>query len=440
MNYEFELTEENLKSSLINDTLKRNSRINVLLKLINSLTRNSIISIDGAWGTGKTVFVKQIEAINKYDFVDKKNNEIDLREIDNEIKDEFNSKYVVYYYNAWENDNHVDPLLSIIYKLINDFPKLRNVTVDLKSKKVPINLKKFLTTWSNGLIQAEEVETFEELVNNIYTVEEQKQAFNNLLDSLIPVDKKMLIIIDELDRCNPAFAINTIEAVKHFYDNDKIVFLVSSNCEQLKHTVSSFYGDNFDGYGYLNKVFNFIVSLENINPLNYAKSVLQKVETNKFWDLLALGIFEHYNFSMREIGRYVYYMDMLESYYYKNDLFSTENSLVKNVFMPYCLGLKLKNIEKYNDFLSGNDIEEFLLFYSKNKKCQKITNRIFGLKNDKMSETAPTTQDYIKAIYTQYFIEVNNEDDDSSIESRTIRDRLLEVLSMISSYSTINHQ
>lgn len=431
MNYEFELTEDNLKESLKKDILKRNTKINNLLRLINSLTRNTIITIDGAWGTGKTVFVKQIETINKCDF-NENGKEIVLRNIDKLVKETFNSNHIVYYYNAWENDNHNDPLLSIIYKLINDFPKFKNITTDLKSNKIPINLKEFLKTWSQGLIQATEVQTLEELVNDIYTVDEQKQAFNNLLNSIIPNGKKMVIIIDELDRCNPKFAIDIIETIKHFYDNNNIIFILSSNNEQLAHTVSKFYGNNFDGYGYLNKIYNFIVSLEKVNPVSYVTLAFEENLGSTYFDTIALAIFEYYDFSMREIGRYMYYMKTLSSYYHSSDGFR-ENTFVKCVFLPYCLGLKLKNIKKYNDFINGNGINDFILFLNNNVNCQQISNDIYEreVKEEKRNEMQ--LNDYVKDIYNKYFTNVNS----GNYNIQIVRTNFLDVLSLISNWSEI---
>lgn len=430
MNYEFELTEENVKDSLVKDTLKRNSKINNLLKLINTLNKNTIITIDGAWGTGKTVFVKQIEGINHFDFNDE-DKEIKLPNIDKLIKENFNNNHIVYYYNAWENDNHQDPLLSIIYKLINDFPKMKSKTKDLKPNKIPINLKKFLQTWSQDLIQATDVETLEELVKNIYTVEEQKEAFNNLLNSLIPSDKKIVIIIDELDRCNPKFAVDIIETIKHFYDNDKIIFLISSNNEQLSHTISKFYGDYFDGYGYLNKIFNFIISLEKVDVHTYINFVLKKTTGSGYLECMCLGVSEYFDFSMREIGRYMYYVDTLSNYYYKTDYFRDDNELVKLVFLPYCIALKLKDIKIYNDFVNGNDYNDFLSFYNKNTNCKKIVDRIYNSKISVEDKEKISVEKYIVDIFERYFENL----DEDSYRNKEVRKSFLDVLSMISNFS-----
>lgn len=63
--YDMKLTEENLVDSIKKDYLGRNKKLSKLIDILNSLSSNVVISIDGNWGTGKTIFVKQLELINK---------------------------------------------------------------------------------------------------------------------------------------------------------------------------------------------------------------------------------------------------------------------------------------------------------------------------------------------------------------------------------------
>ena len=99
-----------------------------MMILMNLLKKNTVICIDGIWGCGKTVFVKQLELINKLHYEENRNlgNETSLNE---EIISEFNDKHFVYYYNAWENDNHIEPIKSIVYKIINDFFQSKKVKI-----------------------------------------------------------------------------------------------------------------------------------------------------------------------------------------------------------------------------------------------------------------------------------------------------------------------
>lgn len=115
--YDMQLTEDNLTNSIEKDYLGRNKKLDKLITILNSLNSNIVISIDGNWGTGKTIFVKQLELINK------KGN---LNALNEDSVKKFIDDYSVFYYNAWENDMHDSPLLSLIYNLINNYPKEKN--------------------------------------------------------------------------------------------------------------------------------------------------------------------------------------------------------------------------------------------------------------------------------------------------------------------------
>lgn len=140
--YDMKLTEENLVDSIKKDYLGRNKKLSKLIDILNSLSSNVVISIDGNWGTGKTIFVKQLELINKKE---------DLNVLNKDSIKKFKANYSVFYYNAWENDMHDSPLLSIIYNLINEYPDEKKQSVDSKVE-LPFNLKELLKSISGNLV------------------------------------------------------------------------------------------------------------------------------------------------------------------------------------------------------------------------------------------------------------------------------------------------
>ena len=90
--------------------------------------------------------------------------------------------------------------------------------------------------------------------NDIYTEYKQfKTELDNLKDFLRNWAKKLntpvVVIIDELDRCRPDYAIKTLEILKHFFDISGFVFVLAIDEEQLKSSVETLFGTkNFDGY------------------------------------------------------------------------------------------------------------------------------------------------------------------------------------------------
>lgn len=82
-----QLTEENLVDSIEKDYLGENKKLSKLIDILNSLNSNVVISIDGNWGIGKTIFVKQLELINK-----KKN----LNTLNKNSAKKFKNNYIVF--------------------------------------------------------------------------------------------------------------------------------------------------------------------------------------------------------------------------------------------------------------------------------------------------------------------------------------------------------
>ena len=61
--FELKPTEENLLSAYKNDQIGRNTDIHAFVDILNSLEDSCSIALDGAWGSGKTFFVKQAKMI-----------------------------------------------------------------------------------------------------------------------------------------------------------------------------------------------------------------------------------------------------------------------------------------------------------------------------------------------------------------------------------------
>ncbi len=63
----------------------------------------------------------------------------------------------------------------------------------------------------------------------------------------------VIIIVDELDRCRPTYAVKLLEEIKHAFDVHGLVFILGMNGEQLGHSLSGAYGPGFNGPAYLSR-------------------------------------------------------------------------------------------------------------------------------------------------------------------------------------------
>lgn len=89
-------------------------------------------------------------------------------------------------------------------------------------------------------------------------IREMKEGLTSVVDALVEVRMKLpiTIIVDELDRCRPTYAIKVLEEIKHLFDVNGVAFVLGLHGEQLAHSVTAAYGSSFDGPSYLRRFFN----------------------------------------------------------------------------------------------------------------------------------------------------------------------------------------
>jgi hypothetical protein len=68
-------------------------------------------------------------------------------------------------------------------------------------------------------------------------------------------NRQVFIFIDELDRCRPTYAIEMLETVKHLFDIPNFIFVLSTDTNQLQHSIKAVYGHDFDSHEYLSRFF-----------------------------------------------------------------------------------------------------------------------------------------------------------------------------------------
>jgi hypothetical protein len=268
---------------------------------------------------------------------------------------------VVFYFNAWASDHHEDPLQSILFSLINEFysaPKWADKVSKLTKNTVKTMVNGSLKALTKDIIDIEkimEIETIDDLVAQITSVNERKEAISKIVNEILPEGKKLLIIIDELDRCNPSFAVKVMEVMKHYYNDDKIVFVLSTNNRQLVHTIKKFYGQDFDGFAYLDKFYDLVFSLPPADIDNYLTRQLKIPEDGYYVNILPRAIAKYLNMSMREINRYFSTLGLIKGTLNAGGGIqqSVAFALTNYVFIPYALALRIKNITLYDEFLAG---------------------------------------------------------------------------------------
>ena len=345
-----------------------------LLQIMEKGTASSIgekgawtISLNAEFGNGKTTFLKMFQHF---------------------IEDEKKQDYNIIFINAWESDFYGEPIIAILselsnyikkeskwkynsQKIVNIIGKIGKTTasqtllsiaqtaVQLKTG-LNLDMKQLLKTIQDSIGE----ETFKKFNQRKTIIQEIKTV---LLD--YTKNKKLIIIVDELDRARPDYAVHFLEDIKHFFDIENVVFLVGVNRQQMEATVKCLYGKDLKFEGYYRKFFKQEIELPNpyreayrfIDTLIKKTQVkYQKEDKGSLSDpniknsYLCCKIF---NLTLREIE---YFLILIE-----NCLFSDERILGGSFMDIYsffiCLFIKEK--KEFNKILVGNyTVDDFFKF------------------------------------------------------------------------------
>lgn len=373
--YELQPNEENVRSTFLNDSIGRNKNLLNFIRMLNSLDENYSIALDSYWGSGKTFFVRQVkmilDATNETAFEKAENDEEILEKWNSLSKNMALKSYVSIYYDAWKNDHDDDPIFSLIYQMIIDTKSDESINSRIGTAEilsVAGKITKAIAGFDpNDIASSLKKEDYLSTLKERKTVDENIKKFIN---TILPEGcDHLLIIIDELDRCNPKFAVNLLERIKHYFSSDKIIFLFSVNLSELQITIRNYYGDEFNASRYLDRFFDRRITL----PPPDLDSFLFMIGFNnsKFvaHDMIKTVIQKN-NMQMRECIKYISTMELLEQELSQFDLCpnntpnSNANILLINIIIPIVIGEMICNIFLYNTFLMENDYSLLRYFFN----------------------------------------------------------------------------
>lgn len=377
--HDLQPTDDNIRNTFIRDSIGRNKDLVNFIKIIDSIDESYSIALDSYWGSGKTFFVKQVKMIldtiteDSYGEVEGKNQILSTwRTLSNQMQ---LKKHVPIYYDAWANDCDDDPIYSLVYQMILDTEINKGIKDKISFSDV-LSVAGKITEAIAGFDPNDIADAFKK-GDFLETLRERKdidKRIEEYINKLLPKGcDRLLIIIDELDRCNPEFAVKLLERIKHYFNNDKVAFVFAVNIEELQHTIKKCYGQGFNAKRYLDRFFDLTIKLPKPDMDKYYGS-------NNIINSTIKATVEHLDIQMRELPKYTRLCNKIEGFNVNkesdkncNTYDVTEdwyvapnmNEVILNIVIPYLLGLKITNEDSYNVFFSGNGAEEFIDFLLK---------------------------------------------------------------------------
>lgn len=378
MPFEILPTEDNLIESYSNNSLDRNKYIEQFYKMLTSNTSNfSTISLDGKWGSGKTFFIKHTQLLMSVKLYEER--KADFTSIFGKYDDEKYStiKYKVsnldqcdvfpFYYDAWDNDSDPFPVLSILYSICKS---LDNGLLEKKSIKENFNsILSCLSKSAPILFGVPDIYGCIKQINDDFKSSRNKELLLPVTDhhsiiasikALIKVVidnshcKSIVIFVDELDRCNPSYAVRLLEDIKHYFSIDNVTFVFSVNLSELQHMVKMVYGDKFDAFRYLDCFFDIRLNLPAIDQERYLKQEISQSEHIGILDHSILAVSSLFKLELREFYKFSKIVHLLAEND-SNSCIPEARHFVFYILLPLAIGLKFFDIEKFNNFIEGKD-------------------------------------------------------------------------------------
>ena len=82
-------------------------------------------------------------------------------------------------------------------------------------------------------------------------------------------NQKLVLIVDDMDRCRPDIAVKTLEVIKHFFDIEGLIVIIPVGKDRLTKYINAFYGlptdSREDKEEYLQKFLNETIQIPDLN-------------------------------------------------------------------------------------------------------------------------------------------------------------------------------
>ena len=207
------------------------------------------IAINGKYGMGKSTLLN---------FVQEKN--------------EDEKKFNIVTYDAWKEnyfDKPIIPIMHAISKISNLGDDIKNVIKRL-IKALP---KVILQTAANvhkvdgtAIIESDIFANHDEFNG---AVTDCKKLLQKKCEK-----KKIILLVDELDRCLPTYQIKVLESLYHFLNIPNLIVVIALDRGQLEESIKNEFGTYTNTNGYLSKFINYEIDLPSGSVNEYAMTLM----------------------------------------------------------------------------------------------------------------------------------------------------------------------
>ncbi|PWK92254.1 KAP family P-loop NTPase fold protein [Hallerella porci] len=223
------------------DLLSRDQFVSIVSNIVDSKIKQKegySFAIDGEWGCGKTTVLDILE-------------------------ERLKSRCLVVRYNCWKYDFYEEPLIALLSEFAKAINSEQSFDYEEQEKKAWKIAGKICSDVTSKLIQVGtglDIKAAVEYVNSLRTIaEEERIQIENVNDKL-PIEflieqiqndlgtlssfenRGIVLMVDELDRCLPDYAIKVLERLHHFCGNTRIIQILAINKKEISGSIAKAFG------------------------------------------------------------------------------------------------------------------------------------------------------------------------------------------------------
>lgn len=205
------------------DLLDRRYHVEAVCRVLGRTGGSPLVILDGHWGSGKTAFVEMCRA--------------HLEGI----------KVRTVVYNAWQAGYTTDPLLDLTAAVANSWPEDSGL----------VGAARRVSTL-RGWVDDQAAVNVELAMRGGHAVERLRNKLQQLVED---AGGRLVVLVDELDRCRPEFAVGTLEAARNVLSVEGVSVLVAAARDELRCAVEGLYGPGFGAERYLRRFADLVTPL-----------------------------------------------------------------------------------------------------------------------------------------------------------------------------------
>lgn len=206
----------------VDDVLGRRAVVEALAAMIMGTDGSGSLMVDAPWGSGKTAFLQMCAAYLRSQGV------------------------TVVEFNAWTEQYMKRPLLDLVGSLSTRLPGDTASRIQAGASE--------LMTLLDAAQPGAPVVTWDDHRRAV-------DAFRASLTAVADDQNLLVVIVDELDRCEPDYGIETLADIHHLLSVPGVVVLLGINGTELCKSIESKYGQGFDSRTYLKRFVDHTIPL-----------------------------------------------------------------------------------------------------------------------------------------------------------------------------------